>query len=216
MGVPSRFAIEYPQRALQLIDLLEKSARESELLGSFGLLAAAAVLTIPFERMKSSHFMHDETRDIDLVKSLKALTKAKFLKAPFWQGEPDTGAWRQSRVTNAVDDVGGWCDAEDRHSLSKEANIIHTRKADKVLRVLRNALAPGNIIYLDKSEQEIAGNRVVYMAFLSRYEEIEQERELAETYRVVVTTEEAFLHFVRSWAHWVGGIALDRRVAETA
>ena len=36
--------------------------------------------------------------------------------------------------------------------------------------MLRNALAHGNIIYLDKTAK-IAGNQMVYMAFLSRYEE---------------------------------------------
>ncbi|WP_417426910.1 hypothetical protein, partial [Hoeflea sp.] len=29
-------------------------------------------------------------------------------------------------------------------------------------------------------------------------------------------TEEAFLHFVKSWAHWIGTLALDRRVAKAA
>ena len=85
-----------------------------------------------------------------------------------------------------------------------------------MLRVLRNALAHGNIIYLDKNGQEIAGNRMVYMAFLSRYEETETQREEAETYRVVITTEEAFLHFVKSWAEWIGSLELDRRLAAGA
>ena len=63
MGVPSRFAIEYPQRALELIQLFDKSARRRDLVGSFGLLAAAAVLTIPYERLKASHFLHDKEKD---------------------------------------------------------------------------------------------------------------------------------------------------------
>ncbi|UHD45477.1 hypothetical protein LUX29_21220 [Aureimonas altamirensis] len=216
VGVPDRFAIEYPRRALQLIDLLEGPARDSDLLGSFGLLAAAAVLTIPFERMKPSHFLHEEHRDADLVSSMKALNKAKFLEAPFWQTEPEAGAWRQSRIMNTVDDVHAWHDEEGRHPLSDKANTIAKRKAEKVLRVLRNALAHGNVIYLDKNGQEIAGNRMIYMAFLSRYEETDQERKLAETYRVVVTTEEAFLHLVKSWAQWIGSLDLDRRIAKAA
>lgn len=216
MGVPDRFAIEYPQRALQLIDLLEGPARHSDLLGSFGLLAASAVLTIPFERMKPSHFLHEEDRDADLVKSLKDLTKARFLEAPFWQSAPEANAWRQSRIMNSVDEVHAWHDEDGRHPLSDEANTIDKRKAEKVLRVLRNALAHGNIIYLDKDWREIAGNQMVYMAFLSRYEETEEEHAKAETYRVVVTTEEAFLHFVKSWAKWIGTLALDHRVAKAA
>lgn len=216
MGVPDRFAIEYPRRALELIGMLEASARENSLLGSFGLLAASAVLTIPFERMRTSHFLHDQARDDDLVKNLKALEKAVFLKAPFWRGAPSNGTWRQSRIVSTVDKVRNWVDPDGRDPRSEEADTIQSRKASEVLRVLRNALAHGNIIYLNKDGQEIAGNRMVYMAFLSRYEESPEQREEGETYRVVITTEEAFLHFVKCWAEWIGGLALDRRVASAA
>lgn len=216
MGVPDRFAIEYPRRALELIGMLEAPARENNLLGSFGLLAASAILTIPFERMRSSHFLHDDARDADLVKNLKALEKAVFLEAPFWGAEPDGGAWRQSRIVNAVDEVHGWLDQDGCDPRSEESNTIQTRKASEVLRVLRNALAHGNIIYLDKNGQEIAGNQMFYMAFLSRYEETAAQREQAETYRVVIATEEAFLQFVKSWAEWIGSLDLDRRLAAAA
>ena len=216
MGVPDRFAIEYPRRALELIGMLEAQARENNLLGSFGLLAASAILTIPFERMRSSHFLHDDARDADLVRKLKVLEKVVFLKAPFWRSEPDGGAWRQSRIVNAVDEVHGWLDQDSCDARSEESNTIQSRKASEVLRVFRNALAHGNIIYLDKNGQEIAGNQMVYMAFLSRYKETAAQREQAETYRVVITTEEAFLQFVRSWAEWIGSFDLDRRLAAAA
>lgn len=216
MGAPDRFAIEYPRRALELIGMLEPSARENNLLGSFGLLAASAVLTIPFERMRTSHFLHDQAHDDDLVKNLKALGKADFLKAPFWRKPPDDGSWRQSRIVSPVDKTHDWKDPYGRDPRSDDANTIQSRKASEVLRVLRNALAHGNVIYLDRDGHEIAGNQMVYMAFLSRYEEDQEQRERAETYRVVITTEEAFLHFVKCWAEWIGSLALDPRVASAA
>lgn len=216
MGVPDRFAIEYPRRALELIGMLEAPARENDLLGSFGLLAASAILTIPFERMRTSHFLHNDARDGDLVKNLKELEKVIFLEAPFWRTAPDDGIWRQSRIVNAVDEVHRWLDQDGCDPRSEEANTIQTRRASEVLRVLRNALAHGNIIYLDKNGQEIAGNQMVYMAFLSRYEESAAQREQAETYRVVITTEEGFLQFVKSWAQWIGSLDLDRRLATAA
>jgi hypothetical protein len=215
MGVPSRFAIEYPQRALELIRLLEDKARQRDLVGSFGLLAAAAVLTIPYERMKASHFLHDEERDQDLATQIKKLETVKFLSAPFW-GSEDPGEWRQSRIMASVDQVDGWRDEKGRPSLSEAANTIEGRKAAVVIRVLRNALAHGNIIYLDKDSREIAGNRMENMAFLSRYEEAEEQRKLAETYRVVVTSEGAFLRFVKAWASWVSSFSLDAAVLEAA
>lgn len=188
MSVASRFAIEYPQRALQLIHLLQPLAKKRDLVGSFGLLAAAAVLTIPYERMRASHFLHRAAPDRDMAVALKYLQKVPFLRAPFWNGE-EPKRWWQSRIVNAVEDVSSWLDEDGRHPLAADAvNRIVDRKcsADDVLRVLRNALAHGNIIYLDEYFRENAGRRMVYLAFLSRYEEIPQQQ-AATTYRLVVT-----------------------------
>jgi hypothetical protein len=74
MGVPGRFAKEYPSRLLELFGVLEHLARERDLLGSFGLLTASAVLTIPYERMKHAHFLH-RAADADLVAAFKSLEK---------------------------------------------------------------------------------------------------------------------------------------------
>jgi len=215
MGVPSRFAIEYPKRALELIRLLETQARRRDLMGSFGLLAAAAVLTIPYERMKASHFLHDEREDHDLAVQIRKLEKVKFMSAPFWRDEAP-GEWRQSRIMESVNQVDDWRDDQGRPSLSDDANTIKERKAAEVIRVLRNALAHENIIYLDKDGREIANNRAVYLAFLSRYEETRERQELATTYRVVVTSEDGFLRFVKAWARWVSSFPLDYGVSEAA
>ena len=215
MGVPSRFAIEYPQRALELIQLFDKPARRRDLVGSFGLLAAAALLTIPYERMKASHFLHDGEKDADLAAEIERLKKVKFLAAPFWCGE-SAGPWRQSRVMGSVEQVDAWRDELARHSLGDDANTIKRRSAEEVIRVLRNALAHGNIIYLDKNDREIAGHRMMSMAFLSRYEETDEQRKQATTYRVVVTSEDEFLRFVKAWAGWVSSFRLDATVLDAA
>lgn len=64
-------------------------------------------------------------------------------------------------------------------------------------------MAHGNIIYLDDKGFETEGARVAHIAFLSRYEESEEQRAVAETYRLITVRETHFLPFVRSWAHWV-------------
>jgi len=218
MGVPSRFAIEYPQRVLQLIRMLEPRARDRELLGSLGLLAAASVLTIPYERMQARHFLHNAEIDRDLAVALKLLKKTSFLQAAFWNVEVP-GPWWQSRIVSVVDNVDGWRDEDGSHPLSADTTIkLNDRKrtADEVIRVLRNALAHGNIIYLDEDFRESSGKRMAYLAFLSRYEESEKQRNAATTYRLVVTTEAEFLRFVKLWADWVGSLGDDGSVAEAA
>ena len=218
MGIPSRFAIEYPQRALHLIRMLELRARKHELLGSFGLLAASAVLTIPYERMQSRHFLHKHSLDSDLGGALKQLKKTPFLLAPFW-GDDKPGNWWQARIVSPVQNVDGWRDEHNSHPLatgtvSKLAD--QKRTGDEVIRVLRNALAHGNIIYLDRNFAEAHGERMVYLAFLSRFEGTEEERVNSETYRLVVTDEEEFLKFVKCWASWVGKLNDDGAVSEAA
>jgi hypothetical protein len=66
-------------------------------------------MTIPYERMKASHFLHDAERDSDLVAEIDRLKKVKFLAAPFWRGE-STGPWRQSRIMGSVERVDAWRD----------------------------------------------------------------------------------------------------------
>jgi hypothetical protein len=218
IGIPSRFAIEYPQRALQLIEMLEPRARNRDLVGSFGLLAASAVLTIPYERMQSRHFLHQAGEDGDLAGALQTLKTVPFYQAAFWRAEAP-GPWWQSRIVSAVEKVDDWRDEDDRHPLSIDAaNRISDRKrsADDVIRVLRNALAHGNIIFLDKEFRENVGRRMAYMAFLSRYEEGLEQQKLSKTYRLVVTSEAEFLRFVKLWASWVGSLADDGTVAEAA
>lgn len=96
-----------------------------------------------------------------------------------------------------------WLDERGNRSFSDEGNTIKDKTVDDVFRVLRNALAQGNIVYLDRHGYEIGGSRVEHIAFLSRYEERQEQRELAETYRLVTVRETEFLPFVRIWANWV-------------
>ncbi len=218
MGIPTRFAIEYPQRALRLIKMLELDARKHDLLGSFGLLAASAILTIPYERMQIRHFLNRQHLDSDLASALKQLKKSSFLHGPFWENHKP-GNWWQSRIVSSVQNVDEWRDDRGLHPLaSGNVNKLADQKrtADEVIRVLRNALAHGNVIYLDQEFRENSSKRMIYMAFLSRYEETEEQRAISETYRLVLTDEEEFLKFVKCWASWIGRLGDDGVVSEAA
>jgi hypothetical protein len=205
MGVTTRFAVEYPRRCLELIAEMEGAARNRQLVGSFALLAAAAVLTIPFERMRAKHFLH-RRQDRRLPEALKQLSKTRFTDAPFLPAE-EHKHWRQSRIFSHFDDVDAWRDGDGRHPLAPDArNLISDYPITETIRAIRNALAHGNIVHLDADGREREGNRLQYLAMLSRYEEGAAQA-TAESYRVIVTTEEAFLSFVKGWAEWVSELA---------
>jgi hypothetical protein len=215
--VPARFVVEYPQRCLDLIEALEPTARKRELVGSFSLLVAAAVFVIPYERMGSQkHPLHKAARDVDLFRALKSLRKKPFVAAPFWNGEPPS-AWRFSRIMTNANDTAGWVDEERRHPMTADArNSVQDRKADDVLRVIRNALAHGNIVYLNEHGFEERDTKLQFLGFLSRYEETEEQKAKAETYRLVTTTEDEFLRFVKLWAKWISKFQGDDRLSEAA
>ncbi|MGO7675011.1 hypothetical protein [Rhizobium leguminosarum] len=215
MGVPDRFAIEYPQRCLQLMNALEGYARDKLLVGSFALLAAASVLTIPYERMKAAHPLYNKVKDDELTQALRSLRKTPFLEAPFWQGE--SGFWFQTRVMNDINNSYNWEDEEGYRPLSDPArNTIGTRKTDEVLRPLRNALAHGNIFYLNHDGYEVAGDQMKLLAFASRYEETAEQQAASCTFRLIIVGEEDFFRFVRSWAAWVSQLHKSPDISDAA
>jgi hypothetical protein len=199
--IPNRFATEYPERCLQLLKAFEPIAQEHDLNGTFSIMLAASVLIIPWERVSNKHPLVQEHGSV-LQASINRLEKQKWLEADFWGGTT-TGKWHFSRIMGDPNNVAGWRDDHDRPSFSSESNTINRRNVPAVFRVLRNALAHGNIIYLDRNGWETEGARVHYLAFLARYEENEEQKKKAETYRLVTVREKDFLPFVRAWARWV-------------
>lgn len=180
--IPARFVAEYPKRCLALIKLLEPAARESELMGSFSLLAAAAVFVIPYEPMKSNNPLH---KPDELSRALKSLERKPFVTAPFWnEDRPDADAWRFSRIMSNANDTERWVNEDGHHPMEANAkNSLESRKADDVLRVIRNALAHGNIVYLNKDGYERRDTELQFLGFLSLHED-------KETYRLVATSED--------------------------
>jgi hypothetical protein len=203
--IPARFSVEYPRRCMDLLKMLEPMARERSLVGSFSLLVASSLFVVPFERLKK-HPLREAEREPELYQALRNLRKQRFLDAIFWHGARPVG-WRLSRIVTSVDDTSGWRDSNGDHPMSDPAvNTIDAQSAEDVLRVIRNALSHGNIVYLDETGFETHGAKVQYLAFLSRYEESEEQRRESETYRVLSIAEEGFLAFVKAWGQWLDSI----------
>lgn len=199
--IPDRFATEYPERCLQLLDLFEPIANDNDLFGTFSVMLASSILLVPWERANNKHPLTQEHGG-GLQAALKALEKQKWQAAAFWQDKAP-GEWRFSRIMGDPNNSHVWQDEENRSSFAAEANTIERRRVGEVFRVLRNALAHGNIVYLDENGAETEGERVQHIAFLSRYEETEEQRAASDTYRLVTVRETDFLPFIRAWAQWV-------------
>jgi hypothetical protein len=216
MTIPTRLVAEYPQRCLELIGELEPAARKRDLVGSFSLLVAPAVFVIPYERMGSGSSLYKRGRDGDLSNELKSLKKVRFVGAPFWKGNPPF-AWRFSRIMANVDHTAGWVDEDGRHPMEPRAkNFLAESSADDVLRAIRNALAHGNIVYLNDQGLEDAGAKLHFLALVSQHIETPKIRAKRAAYRVVAVTEDEFLRFVKLWAEWISQFRGDDRLSEVA
>jgi hypothetical protein len=200
--IPERFVTEYPERCGQLLDMLEGSARKADLLGSFALLVASAAFTIPFGRMVEKSHPLGKPED-SLYQAIKKLKKKSFVGAPFWNGARPA-FFRYAKITTDAEYPAKWRDARGDHPLAS----TEEKDANTVLRTIRNALAHGNIIYLDKHGYETVGSRLVYLAFLS-------EHENDEGYRVAIFDEETFLSFLKAWIVWLQTFPLERKLLFT-
>lgn len=157
---------------------------------------------MPYERMKAGHFLHT-AQDADLAAALKQLQKTAFLSAPFWQSAP-AGGWRQSRIVGDVAIAGAWTDTKGLHPFSDAAeNSIGRRSTDDVIRVIRNALSHGNVVYLNKDGFDVPGDQMCFLGFLSEYENEIAEQGAVPNYRLVTAPESEFFRFANDWACWI-------------
>ena len=214
--IPTRFVTEYPERCMQMLEMIEPRAREMQLVGSFSLMVASSIFLIPYERMKKGHPLDDASDEPKLYRAIKRIQRQKFLESEVW-GPTPPGDWRMSRIITNPNHTRSWKDENECHPMAKGAdNIIVDRTLEDVIRVIRNALAHGNVVYLDRYGHEHPGAEVEFLAFLSRYEESEEQRAILETYRFVATTEECFLSFVKVWARWLNKFPADDRLFAAA
>lgn len=213
--IPQRFVFEYPRRCLQLIDSIEGEARRKNLVGSFSLMIAPSLFLIPYERLDKKHPLREGQKEPGVYEALKRVSRQKFLEAEFWSSRP-SASWRFGRIVSPVNDTFGWRTSGGVHPFAVEESDITGAAVDKVVRVVRNSLAHGNIVYLDEHGTETQGAMLHYLAFLSRYEETEEQRKISETYRMVATTEEGFLSFLKEWANWLQQQGMDQELYEAA
>lgn len=197
--VPERFVTEYPARCRQLLDMLEGPAREADLVGSFALLVASAAFTIPFARMVEKAHPLGAPED-ELYAAVEGLKKQSFAEAQFWNSAKP-GFFRYAKIVTDAEKSARWRNAKGEHPLAssemKDANVI--------LRTIRNALAHGNVVYLDKDGYETPGNRLVYLAFLSRHEN-------GDGYRAAIFDDESFLAFLKAWIEWLQTFPPEREL----
>jgi hypothetical protein len=116
------------------------------------------------------------------------------------------GLWKSLELTK-----------RDEHRAKR---IVATKVAETtgLVEEARLLLARGPVAAISDEDigREKRDTKLQYLGFLSRYEETKEQKEAAETYRLVVTTEEEFLRFIKKWAAWVAKFRGDMDLSEAA
>lgn len=213
--IPERFCTEIPQRMMRLLDAIQPIAREQDLTTSMALMVAMPLLMIPLERTNSRrgepvNAINDVNDARSFVSALRQLKRQPFYKA-FLRRPEQLVQWRFLEVTRKIDHPSEWRDSLNRHPLQPGAqNDIKEQDVENILLTLRHALAHGNVVYLNEEGCEAPGRRVTHLAFVS------EGRARDRAYRVLIVEENAFIEFLKSWAHWVEGFNMDSSLRRAA
>jgi len=206
--IPERFSTEIPKRMRSLLNELEPIARKKDLLTSFLLMAAMPILIIPLERIaKTSRGPRNEINDVNKARSFAfGWTQIKFKKFAeiFLANQQERSSWRYVIVPKSqIENSTSWKDYLGLHPIHLGAvNEIGEQDVENILTVMRNGLAHGSIVFLDEKGEEVPNRKVTYIAFVSRVQG--QERQTADSYRVLIVDEESFLIFLKRWTEWIG------------
>lgn len=213
--IPERFCTEIPRRMMSLLDAMQPIAEQQDLTTSMALMVAMPLLMIPLERTTTKdgepvnviNDVHDATSLVDAMQGLKL--------QPFYQAflqRPDQlTQWRYLEIAKNIDCPSEWQDSLGRHPLRPGAqNDIKDQDAENILLTLRHALAHGNVVYLNEDGFEGPDRLVTHLAFVSK------GRSRGSAYRVLIVEENAFIEFLRRWAHWVSGFNMDTSIRRKA
>ena len=215
------FAYEYPKRCLSLLHAFKADVEERELLGSFGLMMAGALLVIPWERTKGDHVLEGDDNDIN--SAIRKIKGQKFLEADFWQTN-NHSSWKKTKIKGEANNPNRWRGPNGLHPFNQRTkNEMPDAKVDRVIRIMRNAIAHGSVVYLDERGKETPGEKVAYLAFVAlganmEYEALRAAQKSSDytgiNFDLVMVSELDFITFLEEWATWLSQIPLSNKVIE--
>lgn len=142
MTAYKNFVEDFPHRCREILNFAWKPAlfkgREVTLM----LMVASAGLVVPYERLKPDgdkfkHLSEDNKRFSAAADQLRTLLEQPFLSSEVWNQSVST--WHYGKLKDVRGDPDSW------EGLCKRRPVPVDKTVKNVLRVIRNALAHGNI-----------------------------------------------------------------------
>lgn len=218
MGIPKHFSYEVSQRALELICKFYDGALDSERKdipeATFLLSVSIPIVILPIERIQKyikktdeSH-MNDVDLDRDLANAIKGAFNAsekfcdqEFFKEDEWQYD---SLKKGKGFPNLA--INGLTDEIEKQLTRLEAGQLSTCR---FFRILRNALAHGRVLYLNKDGRSSYGDDVHSFVFVST-DKVNKPTEL----RILRINMADYRRFLGDWVAWMSKNSIDRAMKE--
>jgi hypothetical protein len=188
------FIQDWPERCRRLLLLNFKNAKRNDLEVTLLLSIAASGLIVPYARLsEAAHPSGDAARFEEAKNRLDQVLDAQFLSSKLHPGA-EPGAWRFGKLKELRGDPDAW----DMDCLLP---LTDKKKVRPLVKVLRNALAHGNVFTRGWPHIET-------LVFLSR---ISNERpELG--YNCLTVSPIDFKEFVLNWLHTLSQASIPGQI----
>ena len=217
MGNPQNFSIDVPRRCQILLEQLwpsvsNKSDGRLPLNASFLLAISTPMVNLPIERIwkpqngRAVGHLNDGVLDASLAKAVKAgIGQSTVAQAPFYKA----GAWRYHYLPNgaALPDLSKeGLPAAVQQALATDgaSGAADALGTETFCSILRNGLAHGGVLYLDKHGQTTEGAPVTRFCFVST----KQKKQAIVGLHFLQVTMQNYRAFLGKWVGWLQGAAL--------
>jgi len=193
MTAYNNFVRDYPTRCNQLLNKFFKDAGENNLEVTLLLSMAASGFVIPYARLSESAHPTKDAESFKVAKDkLDAELKKPFLASELW-GKDRPDSWRFGQLENIDGDPDSW-------GLKQFEALSISEQARDITRILRNALAHGNIY--------TRGNpHIEKLVFLSRVEHSQPEL----GYNCLIVSPLDLKQFMKNWFDVLGRVEMPAR-----
>lgn len=227
MGAPQHYSRELPDRCLRLIEELWPAVAEVHVPGqqhlgplttTFLLAMATPIITLPIERverhfgMGTGGYVDDRHLDDLMTDEVRRVFKLhRFESAPFFAA----GQWRFTSVHYNGENLSQHLPEQIAEGLnSAEAlGAAAELQVSEWASCLRNALAHGGVIYVDRDGRQSHGQPTEGFVFVSAKYPNRDTRQPPERLKILRVSEVDFRSFLRRWVEWLHSSGLSQALA---
>jgi hypothetical protein len=142
------YVVDFPSRCLEVMEMATRTAKLRQREVTLTIMVASAGLVVPYERLsaKKAHPSGDAATFSDTSKNLNQLMQSNFLESPLARKD---GSWCGGKLRSISGDPDSWPELQNAKPFGADKTV------GGVIRIIRNALAHGNIFTCGDPIREI-------------------------------------------------------------